>query len=151
MSTKNQGFTLVEAMVTLAIIGVLGAIAYPSYLSHMERTRRTDCQGVLTNFAIAMERHFAATNSYRAAAAGGNDTGTPAVTTFLTQCPIDGSTKFYNLTIEAADDTSYRLRATPINGQAGTGMIELDSAGRKAWDANASNAIDPNEFTWNER
>ena len=131
---NNRGFTLVELMIVVAIIGILTMIAYPSYQDHVERTRRADSQGALMGLANAMERHFTANNTYKGAADSGSDTGAPAI--YPDEAPVDGSAKYYNLTIESADATKYTLRATPKNGQAGDGILELTSTGIRSWDRN---------------
>jgi len=98
-----------------------------------------------------MEMHHARQNTFTGAADGGADTGSPAATLFPSEAPLDGSTKFYDLTIEAATATSFTLRATPKNAQAGTGYLELLSTGAKRWDRNVvNNTIDTTtlENTW---
>ncbi|MFM8333400.1 MAG: type IV pilin protein [Candidatus Methylumidiphilus sp.] len=120
MGRQQKGFSLVELMVALAIVGILAAISYPSYTGHMMKTRRVDAQGSLAGLSAAMERYFTENNTYAGAAgttSGGvvtpADTGAPRI--YPTQSPIDGATKYYNLTISAADASSYTLRATPIS------------------------------------
>ena len=146
----QQGVTLMELMIVVAIIGILTAIAYPNYQEYSKNARRTDAQGALTGLASAMERHFTANNSYLGAAAAGADTGAPAI--YATQSPLDGTPKFYNLTIQAGiTATTYTLRATPINGQAGDGLIELLSTGQKRWDKdNSGDATGAGENNWNK-
>jgi len=149
LQKKQQGFTLMELMIVVAIIGILTAIAYPNYQESVNSSRRSDAQGALTGFAGAMERHFTANNSYLGAGAGGADTGAPAI--YATQSPLDGTSKFYNLTIQAATATTYTLRATPINGQIGNGLMELLSTGQKRWDKNNSgDATGTGENNWNK-
>ena len=144
---RSKGFTLMELMIVVAIIGILAAIAYPSYENSVKKSRRADAKGALDGFAQAMERYFTANNTYLGAATGGADTGAPTI--YSTESPIDGSTKYYNLTIQAATATTFTLRATPKNGQAGDGMLEIDNTGARRWDANGNNAFDAGENTWN--
>lgn len=118
-------------MIVVAIVGILASIAYPSYLQHIESARRSDAQGALSGLANAMERHYTTNSSYKNAAETG-DTGKPGI--YPNEAPLDGSTKFYDLTIDSADETSYVLLATPKNGQAGDGKLKLTSTGVKRWD-----------------
>nr|WP_281373457.1 type IV pilin protein [Halomonas zhaodongensis] len=63
---RQHGFTLIEMLVTVAIIGVIAAVAYPSYTRHVERSLRTDAHAGLLQAATELERcysrHFAYTN-----------------------------------------------------------------------------------------
>ncbi|MFL1466333.1 type IV pilin protein [Marinobacter sp. DUT-3] len=146
--STSRGVTLIELMIVVAIIGIIAAIAYPSYQEYTERTRRVDAQGALMGLASAMERHYSVNNSYEGAAAGGSDTGSPAI--YATEAPLDGSTKFYDLTIQSADANSFTVRATPKGGQAGDGMLELDSTGARRWDRNNVSGFEAGENTWDK-
>ena len=130
----SVGFTLVELMIVVAIVGILSAVAYPSYVRNIEGSRANDAQGGLVSFANAMEKRYARQNSYMGAAAGGANTGAPAANLFPSQLPIDGNRKYYDLTITVAAVNAFTLRATPINAQVGTGILELDSTGARRWD-----------------
>lgn len=132
---KTKGFTLVELVIVVGIIALLAAIALPSYNSSVAKTRRADAKSALMGFAQAMERHFTVKNTYAGAASGGGDTGSPAI--FPTESPIEGSTKFYDLTIVSADVNGFTLRATPKGGQSTDGNLEIDNTGAKRWKGNA--------------
>jgi len=144
---KQSGFTLIELMIVVAIMAILAAIATPSYLSHIAKSRRADVQGALLSFANAMERHYTTNGTYEGAAAGGADTGTPTI--FSTTSPTDGSTVYYNLTISAADASSYTLQATAVGAQAGDGNLQYTSTGVKRWDRD-NNGFGAGDNNWNE-
>ncbi len=134
----TQGFTLIELMIVLVIIGIIAAVALPSYNSSVSRSRRSDCMGVLLGLAQAMEKYNAMNYTYLGAASGGGNTGTPAATLYPSQCPIDG-TADYNLTIQAATATAFTVEALPIASrpQADDGGLRVNSLGQKFWDENA--------------
>ncbi len=128
---KQSGFNLVELMIVVAIVGILAAFAYPSYMNQVRSTKRADCSGALAGLANAMERHYSVNGSYLGAADGGGNTGAPAI--FLSSCPLDGGTANYTLDIQAATASVYTLRAIPAGGQAEDkcGTLTLNNRGVK--------------------
>jgi type IV pilus assembly protein PilE len=131
---KVKGFTLIELMIVVAIVGILASIAYPSYMDSVTKSRRSDAQAALLGLAQAMERNYTSNTTYKGAATGGADTGVPAI--FSTKSPIDGSTTYYNLKIQSAAVSTYVLAAEPVGAQAGNGILVLKSTGRRGWDVN---------------
>ena len=69
-SSQHKGFTLIELMVTVAIIGILASIALPSYSQYVIRARLTDGQKILSSYALAQEQYFQNNNRYATAADG---------------------------------------------------------------------------------
>lgn len=135
MQRNNLGFTLIELMIAVVVIGILSAIALPSYQSYVRRTACEDAKGSLVGLANAMERYSAQNNQYTGAAgtqAVPADTGSPRI--YATQSPVDGTPKQFNLTISAATASTYTLTAAPIAGSllAGRGDLTLTSAGVRA-------------------
>ena len=128
---KQQGFSLVELMVVVMIIGIIASIAYPSYLNQVRKSKRADCSGALTSLGSAMERFFTVNNTYRGTGAAGGDTGTPTI--FSATCPVDGGTATYNLTIQAATASTYSVQAAPLDDQAKDkcGTLTLTNTGLK--------------------
>jgi type IV pilus assembly protein PilE len=128
---KQQGFNLIELMIVVAIVGIIAAIAYPSYQEQMRKTRRADCSGALASLASTMERYFTVNNTYEGAGAAGGDTGTPTI--FSASCPVDGGAATYNLTIQAADASTFEVRAAPTGIQANDkcGTLTLTNTGLK--------------------
>lgn len=138
MKQTQSGFTLIELMITVAIVGILAAIALPSYQDSVRKSRRADAKSALLGLANAMERHFTVNNTYcDAGGTGGahtcgdatiNDTGTASVYT------IDPSTaNYYGITIFSASLSAYELRAAPAGAQATDkcGTLTLKHTGEK--------------------
>ncbi|KNZ32566.1 MAG: hypothetical protein AD742_10780 [Methylibium sp. NZG] len=61
---RQQGFTLIELMITVAIVAILAAIAYPSYMEQVARSKRADAQSALLETAQWIERQYTITNKY---------------------------------------------------------------------------------------
>ena len=106
---RQRGFTLVELMIVCAIVAILAAIAYPSYINAMQKGRRTDAKSALVGAAGQMERYFTERSTYATATLG---TGAGAV------YPSTSQNGYYTLTISASSTSSYTLRAAPAGVQA---------------------------------
>ena len=127
MKQKQPGFTLIELMVTVAIVGILAGIAYPSYQSSVMKSRRADTEGVLLGLANAMERHFTESNTYLGM--GTPDTGAPSIYSIPT-----ATATYYTITISAATASSYTLSAAPTGAQSNDscGTLTLTHTGVKS-------------------
>lgn len=123
-----KGFTLLELMITVAIVGIMSAIAYPSYQSHISDSRRADAKAALLGFANAMERFYTENNEYEETS---NDDGVPTI--YAATSPVDGSTPYYNLRVAASSKSAYTLNAIPINEQASDrcGTLTLTQTGAR--------------------
>lgn len=102
----SRGFTLMELMIAVVIVGILAAIAYPSYTDHMMKTRRSDGQSALMNLSSFLESYYTDNNTYTGATLAGLG---------LTATSPSG---YYTISISAIAATSYTLRATPTGAQA---------------------------------
>jgi type IV pilus assembly protein PilE len=134
-TTENKGFTLIELMVTTTVVALLAAIAYPNYLSYVQKTRRSDAKIGLMQTAQKLERCYTEFNKY-------NDASncTPLVKTGGTalQDNLKSPDAHYGITaVLATDGLSFTLTATPVTGdpQASDltcGNFILDSLGNKS-------------------
>jgi len=125
---RNKGFTLIEVMMVVLIIGILAAMAFPAYNKNIEKTRRADAERSLLSFANAMERHYTEQTPFTYV---GATVGSGSSDTYIDQSPGTGSA-FYTLSVSSAAN-SYTLTATPTSSQASDdcGTLTLTNAGVK--------------------
>ena len=131
--SRRLGFTLIEMMIVVAIIGILAAIAYPSYTAYVAKGRRSEAQTALMENAQFMQRYYAANGAFDrrmgdVAPDGADATRLPAD---MRVSPRTGGT-LYSVAV-ATTRTTFTLTATPEGSMASDrcGNLTLDHTGRK--------------------
>ena len=123
MNNKNKGFTLVELMIVIAIIGILAAVGYPAYTNAVKKGNRADAIDSLMSLANRMEEYYMNNDTYAGATINAAGTGTV------------GSNKtsddLYTLSITSATAYAYTLTATPKSADTECGNLILNSLGQK--------------------
>lgn len=148
LNQTQLGFSLVELMVAVSIVAIISMLAYPSYQSYLQSSKRSAAQADLMAFAGTMERHKMANFTYAGAALAGANTGKPAIFADHSPASEPAANKQYDLIIESmsAAGTAYRLKATPVSGD--NGALYFYSDGRKAWDKNNDANLASAEYCW---
>lgn len=123
---QQKGFTLIELMIVVVIIGILAMIAYPSYQESVTKTRRTDGKGLLLEVMSGQERYYTRNNTYSTDL---TDLGYAAATN------IDSENGFYKVSAAACGGSTISdcviLTATAQGAQATDGNLTLDSRNTK--------------------
>jgi type IV pilus assembly protein PilE len=121
---RIAGFTLVELMIVVAIIGIIASIAYPSYDNYITRSKRSDGMSALILAAQSYER--SRSNKF--------DDNVPLATIITTQVPVEGGTAYYTLSNTAQATGGYTLTATPVGSLVGKdGPLTLTNTGARTW------------------
>jgi len=128
---RNKGFTVVELLIVLAVIGILTAVAFPSYQNHVRKAARASAQAAMMQIADREAQYLLDARNYVVTAT--------ALTTLNVTLPVDVASR-YTVTVTASDGTntattppSYTVTATPIAGgaQAADGTLKLTHTGAK--------------------
>ena len=120
---RQRGFTLIELMVTVVIIGILAAVAYPSYTQYLVRNNRSAAQTYLVELAQAQAQYMADTRGY---ASSVDDLAMPT--------PDNVAAKYtIAIALEDGPPQAFTITATPKAGtsQANDDELTIDQAGTR--------------------
>ena len=109
---RQQGVTLIELVVVMIIVGILAAIAIPSYRNYVLRSQRSDAKDALLALATQMEKHYLQCNTYGTTIAAATNCAANQV-----QGAAASKNGWYALTIVGGGATTFTVRATAVNGQ----------------------------------
>jgi len=123
MKKQDSGFTLIEMMVTVAIVGILAAIAFPAYGRYLVRGNRSAAEGYMLSLAEAQAQYFADARSY---------TTDPAALNLPVPQQVAAN---YSITIDApaGPPPTFTVTAAPLPGsrQVADGILTINSSGAR--------------------
>ena len=123
-TVKQGGFTLIELMITVAIVGILAAVAYPSYTSHIVKGNRAAAKAQMLDIANREQQFLLANRAYAT-----KDQLTASGYTLPTE--VSGKYAF-DITVGASTVPAYTITFTPSGTQAADGALTINSEGVKA-------------------
>lgn len=114
MKINARGFTLIELMIVVVIVGVLSAIAIPSYQQYVVRANRSVAKADLMELRQWMERNYTLANRYDKLPSG----TTLTIPTSMTRSPRGTGVKKYDIAFSAGPtESTYTIKATPTTAQ----------------------------------
>jgi type IV pilus assembly protein PilE len=137
MGARSRGFTLVELMITVGIVAILAAIAYPAYQQQVVKTHRSAAKACLAQYAQFMERYYTTTLTYVGAAP-------------VLGCASEGQiANHYGFSVEDVGANAYRVVATPTTSFAARdtrcGTLSIDNAGQRSA---GTGSVDDVRYCW---
>ena len=135
-NNPQGGFTLIELMIVVAVIGILAAIAYPSYTSQIAKGRRADARVQLVSAQQWVEKFYSENYNYATDTAGNASTTAFNAQPFSSSPRVGDGNPVYTISLTVASTSqTYTLTAAPITGRPmatdSCGSLTLTNTGRK--------------------
>jgi type IV pilus assembly protein PilE len=134
MDRRIRGFTLLEIMIVVAIVGILAAIVLPAYQSQVRKGNRSAAQQFILDVATKQQQILMDSRSYVAVADGnfGNKpSDTPPGVGIPQPSSTNGKYTFSVTVVNTATPPTFTITAAAINSQSVDGNLSLDQAGNK--------------------
>lgn len=131
--SREAGFTLIEIVVTLAILGIIAAIAIPNYTQYVTRSNRAAAKQILLEVAGELERRYTSNGCYnRGSPIGCRDSSGATLSISRTQAPADGAAR-YTIAVNFPTPQEFTLTATPVPAGADPecGNLSLSHTGQR--------------------
>lgn len=130
---KQHGFTLIDLMIAVVVVGVLASVAYPAYMDYVRKGRRSAAQAFVIQIADREQQYLLDARTYAL--------GDGALSTLNLTTPPEVS-RYYGITVGPEAPTtppSFTITATPIEGsaQAADGVLTLNQLGNRTRNGHA--------------